>query len=245
MLGIPPPTSMDLRLRLFGVPIRISPFFWLTAFVLGALIGSDWSGPSYAAIAAACIGLSVLVHELGHGLTARSFGLEPSIVMHGLGGVCVTRDGPGTFGPRLLTIVMGPLAGLALAIATVILWALLTFNQVAIGPRAEFAMMVLLVLNVLYSLLNLVPIWPLDGGQFLVTIMDRLSPRNGLRRGHILSFLASAGAAVIAVFLSQGHSPWPPQLPLMLAIWLGSYAFMNFILLSHYHRLALADREGG
>ena len=245
MLGIPTPTPMDLRLRLLGVPIRISPFFWLTACILGALIGADWSGPSYAAIAAACIGLSVLVHELGHGLTARAFGLEPSIVLHGLGGVCVTRDGPGTFGPRLLVIVMGPAAGLALAIATVIFWYLLTFNDVSIGPRAEFALMVLLVLNVLYSLLNLVPIWPLDGGQFLVTVMDHLSPRNGTRRGHILSFLVSAGAAVTAVFLSQGHPPVPAPLPLMMAFWLGSYAFMNFVLLSHYHRLALADREGG
>jgi membrane-associated protease RseP (regulator of RpoE activity) len=95
--------------------------------------------------------------------------------------------------------------------------------------------MMLLILNLVYSVFNLLPIWPLDGGQLMLTMLDRLSPRDGARRAHILSFLAAGTGAAIAGIWGQ----W-----IFATLWLGYFAFVNFVLLSHYHRAALAEREG-
>ena len=234
MFGIPAPTRLDLNFRLFGIPIRVTPFFWLLAVLIGFSFGQGGANPEDPAIIAGCVFLSVLVHELGHGLTARLGGERPWIVLHGFGGVCASDHHQRGFGSRLLVTVMGPVAGFLLAIATVILWAALVTFEVPLGPRLELAFLMLLVLNVIYSLFNLIPIWPLDGGQLLLTMLDRVSPRNGARRAHILSFLAAGTGAAIAAIWAQWLVP---------TLLLGYFAFTNYVLLSHYHRMAMAERE--
>jgi Zn-dependent protease len=237
MLGIPTPTRFDLNFSLFGIPIRVSPFFWLLAVVVGYRFGSGADRPEDAGVIAACVFLSVLVHELGHGLTARICGDRPWIVLHGFGGVCVSDRERRSFGQRLLIVVMGPASGLLLAAGSVAGWVALVAFNVPIGPEVELALMSLLILNVVYSLFNLLPIWPMDGGQLVMAMLDHLSPRHGTRRAHILSFLASGtGAAIVGVW---GQGQW-----IIATIWLGYFAFVNFVLLSHYHRIALAEREG-
>ncbi|RUL88266.1 metalloprotease [Tautonia sociabilis] len=238
MLGIPAPTQLDLNFRLFGIPIRISPFFWLLAAIIGLRYGSGLDRPEDSAVVASCVLVSVLVHELGHGLTARCCGDRPWIVLHGFGGACVSNREAQPFGRRLMIILMGPVAGLLLAIATVSTWAALVAYEIRLPPQAELAMNALLVLNLIYSAFNLIPVWPLDGGQLLLTMLDRLSPRHGARRAHILSFLASGSAAALALAWG-GAGNW-----LLVSLWLGYFAFINFVLLSHYHRIAMAEREG-
>ena len=235
MLGTPAPTRLDLNFSMFGIPIRVSPFFWLLAIVVGFAFGSGADRPEDAGVIAGCVFLSVLVHELGHGLTARLCGDRPWIVLHGFGGVCVSDRERRSFGQRMLIVVMGPASGLLLAAGAVALWAVLVAFDVALDPRAELALMMLLILNLIYSVFNLLPIWPLDGGQLVMAVLDRLSPRHGVRRAHILSFLASGAGAAIAGIWGQ----W-----IFATIWLGYFAFVNFVLLSHYHRIALAEREG-
>jgi Zn-dependent protease len=235
MLGIPAPTRLDLNFSMFGIPIRVSPFFWLLAVVVGFAFGSGADRPEDAGVIAGCVFLSVLVHELGHGLTARICGDRPWIILHGFGGVCVSDRERRSFGQRLLIVVMGPASGLLLAAGSVGLWAILVEFNVPLDPRAELAFMMLLILNLVYSVFNLLPIWPLDGGQLMLTMLDRLSPRNGARRAHILSFLAAGTGAAIAGIWGQ----W-----IFATLWLGYFAFVNFVLLSHYHRAALAEREG-
>lgn len=130
---------------------------------------------------------------------------------------------------------MGPASGLLLAVFTAVLWGILTFYGVAIDRRLELAFFVLLIMNVIYSVLNLVPIWPLDGGQLVLTMLDYLSPRHGVRRTHIFSFLVAATVAALAAVWGQMF---------YLAIIMGYFAFMNYVLLSHYHRIAMAEHEG-
>lgn len=236
MLGIPAPTPLDLNFRLLGIPVRVSPFFWLIAGLIGMRFGAGEGDSVDPLIIAACVFLSILVHELGHGLTARFFGESPWIVLHGFGGVCASDRVDRGFGARLLVTVMGPVAGFLLAIASVLLWAVLVMADVAIDPRFELALQTLLLLNILYSVFNLIPIWPLDGGQLVLTLFDHLSPRNGARRAHVLSFLmAGTGAALAAIWLQA----------LILTIFLGYFAFTNYVLLTHYHRMATAERDAG
>src|ERR1700712_4548994 len=106
-----------LRFRLFNVPFEIGTYFWIGSALLG---GSVANGPNAVALLLvwiACVFVSIVVHELGHALAARHFGVEPAVELHALGGV--TR----MFG-RLLSrsegfwvTFCGPAAGFALYLA--------------------------------------------------------------------------------------------------------------------------------
>ena len=81
LLGSSPETQYDLRFRLFGIPIRVHPLFWLVMVLLSgqpdSLLG--------AGIFVLCALFSVLAHELGHGLTARLLGYPPrGIVLYAM-----------------------------------------------------------------------------------------------------------------------------------------------------------------
>ena len=71
-----------LRFRLFDIPVVVRPSFLLIA----AIIGFSWaSQPSRALIWIGVIFVSILIHELGHALTARGFGSEVAIELNAVG----------------------------------------------------------------------------------------------------------------------------------------------------------------
>src|SRR5262245_1781127 len=82
MLGNASPTPFDLRFAVFGIPVRVHPFFWL----FSALLGWDARDPNRMFLWIACVFVSILVHELGHALTALWFGWPPEIVLYSFGG---------------------------------------------------------------------------------------------------------------------------------------------------------------
>ena len=82
LLSDPGTTQYDLRFSVLGIPVRVHPTFWF----IGLLLGSATPQLSLVAIWIGCLFLSILVHELGHALAARSFGWPPDIVLHGFGG---------------------------------------------------------------------------------------------------------------------------------------------------------------
>src|SRR6516165_8553767 len=67
----PNETPLDLKWRMFGIPVRVHPFFWLVSAFMG------WStlnrGIIFLVIWVACVFVSVLVHEMGHVLMGRLF----------------------------------------------------------------------------------------------------------------------------------------------------------------------------
>jgi membrane-associated protease RseP (regulator of RpoE activity) len=78
-------------------------------------------------------------------------------------------------------------------------------------------------------LLNLLPIWPLDGGQIARELFDFFSPGRGIRTALGLSMLIAGGIAVHALLVMNGMKPLSPYLPAsgwftimmfgMLAVW--------------------------
>lgn len=112
LLSDPGTTRYDLRFSVLGIPVRVHPMFWL----VGALLGSG-AGPQLGVIAIwiGCLFVSILVHELGHALAARSFGWPPDIVLHGFGGFARYSPGFGYTRRRAIWISFaGPLAGFGL-----------------------------------------------------------------------------------------------------------------------------------
>src|SRR5262249_11769242 len=147
--------------RLFGTPVRISPYFWLGTVLLGlgAWQAADLD-PIWLLLWVASVLGSILWHEFGHVWAGRLFGARSYIVMHGLGGLAVgAANVPGTW-RRIAVFLAGPAIQLALFGLVHLAW--------QTNPRQPYLRELLSILwwiNLVWPLFNLVPVWPLDGGQ--------------------------------------------------------------------------------
>lgn len=160
-----------LRFRLFGFPVEIQLGFWILAIIIGLRPGRPWTD---AALWLGIIFVSIMVHELGHAFAARAYGQSPSIVLHMLGGVtswAASQD----LGKkrRILVTLAGPGAGFALGF--VAYGALLVLSKLlGAAPREApwvEALALLAFANVFWSVINLLPVLPFDGGQVLATAL--------------------------------------------------------------------------
>jgi Zn-dependent protease len=233
-------TPYDLRFRLLDIPVRVHPLFWMVMAFLG------WEDKNLPAVAIwiPCAFVSILVHEFGHGLMAKRFHGSPSIVLYGMGGLCYSQ-GERTPWERLAVILAGPGAGFVLCALTLLGYSsilgvtggehLAVARQFiglggdpdgflgAIGKfPSETSFRIywdLFQINLLWGLINLLPIWPLDGGQAAQVLLTMVDRRNGTRRAHIISLVTSGCLAVMAAAQSKDF---------FLTIFFGMFAFINF-----------------
>ena len=149
--------------RLFGIPITIRGWFWITAvlFSFGSIdVVGLWAVPIFVA----AMLVSVLVHEMGHALAVRRHGIAPAITLHAMGGTTTSSDAHlGRF-QRALIDLAGPLAGFVLGGLVYFAGRSLPEGTPAV---VRFAFWVLLWMNVAWSVLNLAPVLPFDGGHIL------------------------------------------------------------------------------
>jgi Zn-dependent protease len=182
----------------------------------------------------ACAFASILFHEFGHGMMSRVFGQRPSIVLYGMGGLCyygsIDRESPG---PRFLVLVCGPLAGFLLAGLAFGGLMIAGIAETQLNPIIYEALKVLIVINLVWSTINLLPIWPLDGGQMSEVVLTKLSAGSGKRWAHVVSLLLSGVLAILA-YEKTGS--------IFMTIWFGYFAFMNYQVLQMLHHYA---RNGG
>src|SRR5437773_326262 len=103
MLFEPPVTRWDLNWRMFGVPVRVHPLFWLMALLL------SWSKgipPLIVIESMAIIFISILVHEFGHALSGRYYGDRRNhVVLYMMGGLCVQSERPPLHFARILILL--------------------------------------------------------------------------------------------------------------------------------------------
>jgi stage IV sporulation protein FB len=182
-----------VRFRLFGIPVRIHPSVLIVVLLLGWVSG--FTRVSLMSIWVGAVLLSLIVHELGHALTARSMGSEASIELNGLGGLTRwTAPAEGmTPGRNALVAAAGSASGFALA---GVVWV----GREFLGPFSglgEQTVRILLYVNVVWGLLNWLPVRPLDGGHLLVSLLARVAPERGASVARVI-FLATAAAGLIA-----------------------------------------------
>ncbi|HEY2736464.1 MAG TPA: hypothetical protein VGI70_20835 [Polyangiales bacterium] len=174
-----------------GIPVYASPFYFilLLMFARGDLMrGIIW---------AICITLSLLVHELGHALVARHLRHNPTIMLHGFGGL-TSRQRTGRAVEEAAIIATGPAAGLALGLCVYAIWRLMIVGGAASSAGASIVY-ALLYPCITWNLLNLIPLWPLDGGQLLkIALMRWFSARSAVRATHVVALLLLAAIAVAA-----------------------------------------------
>jgi stage IV sporulation protein FB len=188
--------SARAHLRIAGIPVHVQPVF----FVIAGLFGFRYIdfGLDVVLVWIACTFVSILVHELGHGLSLKLFGQPSAIVLHGFGGVTISPRRASVTKARSIIV---SLAGSATAM--VVLW--LPTRQLLAGdalyeqPRLLiFAVYFLSFQNLWWSVANLLPIRPLDGGNVTAELF-------GMHTARRVSIAAAIGGAVWAFLNNQGY----------------------------------------
>jgi stage IV sporulation protein FB len=217
-----PPTRYDLRFSIAEVPVSVHPSFWLIAILFGAS-GNLLLLPIWVLV----VFVSILVHELGHALVFRSHGQRSRIQLYFAGGLTIPEPvywGSGyanvglTANQQILISLAGPGAGFlfaALVIAATLLiggsvgisWLLgfipLPFLKEALpfgGIVLTALISLLLEVNIFWGLVNLMPVYPLDGGSVARNVFVQADPIAGIRKSLWLSVIAGAIVALVGLF---------------------------------------------
>ena len=222
MLGIAPETPYDLRFYFLGIPVRVHPLFWAGAAFL------MWNGndPRFTFIGVLCVFVSIMVHELGHALMGRRFGWEPTIVLHAMGGYATVRQ----FSPakNLAVLAAGPLSGLGLYLALKYGAEFAFERGFRPGENLQIMLYQMLFINLVWSLFNLVPVSPLDGGRMVREILVLKTPRNADKYS-LLSSIVFSGiiVAVAAYAIQRGEGVFGLE-PKFMAIMFALIGIQNF-----------------
>ena len=181
----PPPAKPGSGLvigRPFGIPVIISPYWFLIAGVFIVIYANDLAGTVAGSlryvVAAAFVlllYLSVLVHELSHSLVARGYGLPVRrILLWPLGGFSEIEREPQTPGREFTVSAAGPALSLILAAVG--------YGLMKVVPGGTIGWVIVSELrwaNLVVGGFNLLPGLPLDGGRMLRALVWKLTGRPG------------------------------------------------------------------
>jgi stage IV sporulation protein FB len=258
----PQPTPYDVRWRMFGISVRVHPSFWLFSAIFG------WSffqafGFGYLLIWIACSLVSLLVHELGHVIMGLIFGRSGHIILYSFGGLAVGQYQLARRWQRIAISLAGPGAGFLFLGWIFLTHYLFKFHLLPqIDPRGDFLFLrrgygggrepglgtiyyMLFFMNFFWNAINLIPVFPLDGGQVMRESCEGIFPRQGLRFSLGLSFLVAGMVAVYSFLVrTRPNELWfPPVDPTFNAILFGILAVQNFMMLQDVERQQRWDRE--
>lgn len=225
----PSRTQYDLNFSLFGFHVRTHPAFFVMPILLGRglITGGINTGVGWLLLIAIFF-VSILVHELGHALAFRYYGIHSRIVLYWFGGLAIPDAGGNVWtrprshslspGQQIVVSLAGPVFGLLLA-AVLCLVVYLVQGHIIINdmnfiplPQPVFDGTVFagidavfmifwsgIILNIVLNLFNLVPIYPLDGGQVARQMMIQMDPYNGLKNSIILSIATCIGFVLLSL----------------------------------------------
>jgi Zn-dependent protease len=177
--------------KLFGIPIKIH----ITLVIFLALFLFSKQGIDGFFIMVAIFS-SVLVHELGHALLAKSLGLPiVDISLYPFGGMARMAAPPKTTADEIKVAIIGPIVSLILAGG---FW-LLAFSsqQPMLGILAQ--------INLILGAFNLLPALPMDGGRIFRALLAR---KIGFYKATILAAKVARTFAVIMIILAYFYSIW-------------------------------------
>lgn len=164
------------------VPIAINPFFFVVALLIGWMSSMNIG---LTAVWGIVITISVLVHEYGHALTAIAFGQQARIELVPFGGL-THRKGPKlSLWKEFLIVLNGPCAGFLLGLIALWTASLLGFPETTVG----YGLTVAIYVNFFWTFLNLMPIYPLDGGHLLSIFLQGIIGFRGIRLSLLISMV--------------------------------------------------------
>jgi stage IV sporulation protein FB len=202
-----------IQFSLFNIPIRVLPWFWLTLAFIGGILGADSKEALFRLLLFVIAGfISVLVHELGHALTAKSFGKRVEIVLQAFGGYASYSGGAPLSRPKTFLVTA---AGPAIQIALGFVVYLFAETFPGMSPQAAGFLKSLYWISFAWAILNLLPVLPLDGGRLLQTI---LGPSR-IKLTLMISIAVAVGVGLY-YFMQTGS--------FLLPIFLGMFAYESY-----------------
>jgi len=214
--------AFRLPFKLLGIPLFLDITFLIILPVLAWLIGSqlpeflgllqetgamdvDQAGidalsegmtPYLLGLAAAlALFASVVIHELGHAITGRAYGVETErITLWLLGGMAHFREMPRQKGAEAVVAIAGPITSGALGA--------LVLGSLAVVPTEMVGLYFVLIytgyMNILLAVFNMIPALPLDGGRVLRSLLHLKMSR--LRATQISASISKALAIALGLF---------------------------------------------
>ncbi len=201
----------------FGIPIKLGTSFLLvvpliayligtqigmTATLLGDLLGGEIDPAAlttgvlpWVLGLAAALGLfvGVFLHELGHSLVARRYGVHiEAITLWFLGGLAQFEEFPDSWTQELKIAIAGPIVSVVIGVACYGGFVALPAEL----PAVRFVLGYLAVLNIVLAGFNLLPGFPMDGGRVLRALLSR--NRSRLEATQIAAGVGKAFAVVLA-----------------------------------------------
>jgi len=209
--------------RILGIDV----FLHVTFLLLLAFIGVvQWlQGRNIAAALAgvaffACLFLCVLLHEFGHALAARQYGIATrDITLLPIGGVARLERMPDKPAQELVVALAGPLVNVVIAAGLVVGLVLSGKWQPLLevsSLQGGFAQRLMLV-NLFLVLFNLLPAFPMDGGRVLRSLLAMRLPY-----ARATNIAAAIGKGMAIVFGFVGLFLNPMLLLIALFVWIGA-----------------------
>ena len=233
-----PPTQFDLRFSIGDIPVRVHPLFWLISLLLGSS-GALIEIPIWIVV----VFVSILIHELGHALALRSYGIRSHILLHAMGGLTIPESAPWGTGwanvspspkQEIVISLAGPFAGFLFAIVimamviftggtlhTSMLFGFIPLPLTAIlgGQTLSIFLTMLLFVNVFWGIFNLLPVFPLDGGQVARNLLIQYDPYDGARKSIWLSVITGGLIALYSLIVMRS---------IYIALLFGLLAFQSY-----------------
>ncbi len=188
-----------------GIPVGLNPIFLILVFILSMGMGDVFQ----MVIFGVCVFISILIHELGHALVAQRYGLRPAIMFHGFGGITVHSPALNSKQEFKITFA-GPAAGLVvggLFFLIQILSSILGFDFIwGQFPYLNAFVLNMMWINLVWSIFNLLPCRPMDGGKLMGHILRKfMSEPKAEFTGSVISVLL---AGLMLVYFVVHHQMW-------------------------------------
>lgn len=201
-------SQQKIRLfRVFGITVFLHwSWFLVAAWEMdqhsGRYDGLGWNIAEYMALFA-----MVLIHEFGHALACRSVGgRADEIVLWPLGGVAFVSPPPRP-GAVLWTIAAGPLVNVAILAGFSAAHPFLA--QMAMSRSAWNLVVQIQRMNLGLLIFNLLPIYPLDGGQILRALLwFPFGPARSLMAVVVIGVLGAVGFIGLALWIQSSEFIW-------------------------------------
>lgn len=202
-------SEIDLQFSVFGIPVRVRPTFWLLGAFLGYRQGdAAFLGVNVLAVMfmiALVVFVSVLIHELGHAIVIEGFGWPCRITLWHIGGFAAYHPtSTDASWKRIVIALAGPFAGFllaALALAIGVFGSL--YDWFPENGIVEYLLNATVLVNVLWGILNLMPVLPLDGGHVCEHTLGVMGVRTNREWAHKVSIVVAG--AIAAFFLTGGQ----------------------------------------
>jgi len=202
-----------IQFSILGIPVRVEPWFWITmAFIGGGLHAANSTDILLVLVFVFAGFLSIMIHELGHALTIRKYGLPAAITLQAFGGYASFPAGKLDRKQSFFVTAAGPVLQFVFGVLLIVL-----APSISIPEGSLFLPFLrdLIWVSIAWSILNCLPVYPMDGGQMMAAIL-------GPKKQHNVHLISSIVAVIIGIagYLYLGT--------ILLPIFMALFAWQNW-----------------